>query len=252
MIVAILIGRGGSVGLPNKNVYPLFNRPLMSYPLLAAQNSKFVDDVYVSTDSKEIMDIATKFDAKTINRPPKLATSEATVEDVFVHAYEFIKSHTKEKIEFIVILMCNAVSVLPETIDNGVEILRSKKDFDSAVTVSGYNMFSPIRARKIGKDGSLIPFVSFDQFNFEVDSNRQKQDTVYFHDCGVSIVRPKCLENVKEALLPQKWMGKKIYPLIQDGVLDVDFAYELPIAENWLKTNGFTEEKLPYKIKIVK
>ena len=58
MIVAILIGRGGSVGLPNKNVYPLLNRPLMSYPLLAAQNSKFVDDVYVSTDSKEIMDIA--------------------------------------------------------------------------------------------------------------------------------------------------------------------------------------------------
>ena len=44
-------------------------------------------------------------------------------------------------------------------------------------------------------------------------------------------------------------MGKKIYPLIQEGVLDVDFAYELPIAENWLKTNGFTEEKLPYKLK---
>ena len=249
MIVAILIGRGGSIGLPNKNVYPLLNRPLMSYPLLAAQNSKFVDDVYVSTDSKEIMDIAKKFGAKTINRPPELATSESMPEDVFVHGYEFIKSHTKEKIEFIVILMCNAVSVLPETIDNGVEILRSKKDFDSAVTVSGYNMFSPIRARKIGKDGSLIPFVPFDQFNFKVDSNRQKQDTVYFHDCGASIVRPKCLKNIKEGLLPQKWMGKKIYPLIQEGVLDVDFAYELPIAENWLKINGFTEEKLPYKLK---
>ena len=83
MIVAILIGRGGSVGLPNKNVYPLLNRPLMSYPLLAAQNSKFVDDVYVSSDSKEIMDIAKKFGAKTINRPSELATSESTVEDVF-------------------------------------------------------------------------------------------------------------------------------------------------------------------------
>ena len=110
-------------------------------------------------------------------------------------------------------------------------------------------MFSPIRARKIGKDGSLIPFIPFDQFNFKIDSNRQKQDTVYFHDCGASIVRPKCLENIKEGLLPQKWMGKKIYPLIQEGVLDVDFAYELPIVENWLKTNGFTEEKLPYKLK---
>ena len=127
MIVAILIGRDGSIGLPKKNVYPLLNRPLMSYPLLAAKNSKFVDDVYVSTDSKDIMDVAKKLGAKTINRPPELATSKATVESAFVHAYEFIKSHTKEKIEFCVILMCNAVSVLPKTIDNGVEILRSKK-----------------------------------------------------------------------------------------------------------------------------
>ena len=77
--------------------------------------------------------------------------------------------------------MCNAVSVLPETIDKGVEILRSKKDFDSAITVTGFNMFSPIRARKVAKDGSLIPFVPFENFNFKVDSNRQKKDTVYFH-----------------------------------------------------------------------
>ena len=44
-------------------------------------------------------------------------------------------------------------------------------------------------------------------------------------------------------------MGKKIYPLTQEGVLDVDYPYELPIAEYWLKTSGFTEEKLTYKLK---
>lgn len=249
MIVGILIGRGGSVGLPNKNVLPLLNRPMMTYPLLAAQNSKFVDEIYVSTDSIEIMDVAKKFKAKIIDRPKELATSEATVEDVFVHAYEFIKRQSKEKIEYIVILMCNAVSVLPDTIDKGIEVLRSKAEYDSAVTVSGYNMFSPIRARKIDKDGSLVPFVPFDQFNFKIDSNRQKQDTVYFHDCGTSVVRVKCLENIKEGLLPQTWMGKKIFPLVQDGVLDVDYEYELKIAENWLRSKGFTEESLPYKIK---
>ena len=221
----------------------------MAYPLLAAQNSKSVDTVYVSTESKDIMDVATNYGAKIINRPPELATSEAILEDVFVHAYEHIKTQEKEDIELIILLMCNAVSVLPDTIDKGIEILRSKKDFDSAVTVSGYNMFTPIRARKIGEDGSLVPFVPFDQFNFKIDSNRQKQDTVYFHDCGASVIRPKCLEKIDEGLLPQKWMGKKIYPLTQEGVLDVDYPYELPIAEYWLKTNGFTEEQLPYKLK---
>ncbi len=143
--------------------------------------------------------------------------------------------------------MCNAVMILPDIIDKGIEILRKKLDLDSAVTVSDYNMWSPVRARKIGEDGCLHPFVPFDQFKFKIDSNRQKQDTVYFHDCGVSVVRPKCLENIKEGLLPQKWMGKKIYPLMQTGGLDIDYSFEIPLAENWLREKGFTEEKLPYK-----
>ena len=252
MIIAMLIGRDGSVGIPKKNVYPILNRPLMSYPLLAAQNSKFVDEVYVSTDSSEIIEVGKSLGAKIINRPKELATSEAIVEDVYVHAYEHIKSEEKEEIEFIVLLMCNAISILPETIDKGIEILREKDDFDSAVTVSGYNMFTPVRARKIADDGSLVPFASLDMFDFKIDYNKQKQDTVYFHDCGASIIRPKCLDNINEGLLPQKWMGKKIYPLVQDGVLDVDLPYELPMAENWLKTNNFTKDKLPYKIKEIK
>ena len=44
-------------------------------------------------------------------------------------------------------------------------------------------------------------------------------------------------------------MGKKIYPLTQNGVLDVDYEYEIKIAENWLKSSGFTNDSLPYKLK---
>ena len=80
MIPAILIGRGGSVGLPNKNILPILSRPLMSYPLLAAKNSKYVDKVFVSTDSQEIMNVAKKLGAEVIDRPNDLATSEASVE----------------------------------------------------------------------------------------------------------------------------------------------------------------------------
>lgn len=249
MIAALLIGRGGSVGLPNKNVYKILKRPLMAYPLLAALNSKFVDEIFVSTDSKKIENVAIDLGANIIKRPAELATSEAVVEDVFSHGYKYIQDYTKKEIEFLVILMCNAVMVLPDTIDKGIDVLRSNKDMDSAVTVSDYNMFSPIRARKIGSNGLLNPFIPFDQFKFKVDSNRQKQDIVYFHDCGVSVVRPKCIENIKTGLLPQKWMGQNIYPLTQSGGLDIDYAYEMPIAENWLKDKGFTEEKLPYKIR---
>jgi CMP-N-acetylneuraminic acid synthetase len=249
MIVGILVGRGGSVGLPKKNITPVLGRPLMCYPLLAAKNSKYIDELFLSTESEDLAKIGKEYGASIINRPAELATSDSTLEDVFFHALHSIKKQRNEKIEFIVLLMCNAVSVLPKTIDNGIEILRSKKQFDSAVTVTGFNMFTPVRARKIDKDGSLVPFVPLDQFNFKIDSNRQKQDTVYFHDCGASVVRPKCLERVAEGLLPQKWMGQKIYPLTQEGVLDVDYDYELQIAENWLLKNGFTDKKLPYDLR---
>ena len=67
----------------------------MSYPLLAAQNSKFVDDVYVSTDSEAIAKVGTKFGAKIIKRPAELATSEAVLEGAFLHAYKFIKDQFK-------------------------------------------------------------------------------------------------------------------------------------------------------------
>ncbi len=97
MIAALLIGRGGSVGLPNKNVYPILNRPLMSYPLLAALNSKFVDEIYVSTDSKKIEEVGKNFNANIIKRPAELATSDALVEDVFTHGYNYIKDKKKKR-----------------------------------------------------------------------------------------------------------------------------------------------------------
>ena len=247
MIMGLLIGRGGSVGFPNKNVYPILKRPLMSYPLLAALNSQSVDEIYVSTDSDKIESVGKEFGAKIIKRPPELATSQALVEDVFVHGYRHVKDELKKNIEFIVILMCNAPMILPSTIDEGINVLRKNKEVDSAVTVSAYNMFTPIRARRIEEDGLLHPFIPFDKFKFKIDSNRQKKNSVYFHDCGVSVVRPSCLDNINEGLLPQKWMGKKIHPLIQEGGLDIDYAYEVPIAEGWLKAKGFTETKLPYK-----
>jgi CMP-N-acetylneuraminic acid synthetase len=247
MIIALLVGRGGSVGMPNKNVYPVLKRPLMSYPLMAALNSKFINEVYVSTDSKEIKNVAIQYGAKVINRPPELATSEAILENTLEHGYKHVKAETKKEIELVVVLMCNAVMILPETIDQGIEILKKRKEIDSAVTVSDYNMWSPIKARKVGEDGLLHPFIPFEKFKFKVDSNRQKQDTVYFHDCGASIVRSKCIENIKDGLLPQKWMGNKIYPLKQKGGLDIDYSYEIPLAEHWLKEKGFAEQKIPYK-----
>ena len=252
-VYALLIGREGSVGFPDKNVYPILGRPLMAYPLLAAINSKCVKEVYVSTDSQRIMGIAKEYGAKIIERPPELCTKEALGEDVFVQGYKYIKDVLKKEIEIIVLLFCNAPTILSSTIDKGIEILKKNEKIDSVVTVSIYNMWSPLRARKLKDDGFLHPFVPFETFGDPktLNCDRDSQGDVYFADMSASIVRPRCLENMKDGLLPQKWMGKKIYPLKQWGGCDIDYEWQIPGVEYWLKKQGFTERRTPYENKNV-
>lgn len=246
MIVALLIGREHSVGFPGKNVYPILGRPLMEYPLLAAKNAKIVDHVYISTDSPKIKDTGRKNGVEIIDRPPELCTDSALGEDALVHGYHVIKDalkRRKKEIELMVLLHCNSPTIISETIDEGVRVLRENPYFDSAVTVSRYNMWSPLRARKIGEDGLLHPFMPFEIFGDPkiLSCDRDSQGDVWFADMGVSVVRPRCLENLLEGLLPQKWMGQRIYPLKQWGGCDVDYEWQIPMVEYWLKKHGFTE-----------
>lgn len=240
MIAALLLGREGSVGFPGKNTYPVCGKPLMAYPLLAALESKFVDEVYVSTDSEKIKEIGREFGAFIINRPKYLCTKKALGEDAYVHGYRYIKDKFKKDIELIVLLFCNAPTVTSQIIDEGVSQLRREKDIDSAVSVSRYNMWSPLRARRIGVDGLLQPFVPFRIFgnSKKLNCDRDSQGDVWFADMSVSIVRPRCLENIDKGILPQRWMGKKIYPLRQWGGLDVDYRWQIPQVEYWLKEHS--------------
>ena len=256
MIASLLLGREGSVGFPGKNTYPILGRPLMVYPILAAKNSKYVDIIFLSTDSGKYKEIGKEYGIEIIDRPHELATREALGEDAFAHGYRVIKNklraqgskEDKNDIEFMVLLFCNAATITAKNIDRGIEILRKHPKYDSAVTVSCYNMWSPLRARKIDKDGLLKPFVPFEMFGNPqtLDCNRDSQGNVWFADMGVSVVRPHCLEDLSYGLLPQKWMGQKIYPLKQWGGCDVDFEWQIPIVEYWLRKHGFTEISSPY------
>jgi hypothetical protein len=245
VIPALLIGREGSVGFPGKNVYPLLGKPLMEYPLLAAKGSRHIDAIYVSTDSPRIREISRGYGARLIDRPPELCTAASLGEDVFVHGYRRIQEGLSpgDSLEMLVLLMCNAPTITSGLIDEGIEVLRAHPDYDSAVSVSRYNMFSPLRARKIGGDGLLHPFVPFEFFGDPrtLNCDRDSQGDVWFADMGVSIVRPRNLEHLGEGLLPQKWMGQRIYPLKQWGSLDIDYEWQVPQARFWLEEHGFQE-----------
>ena len=251
MNVALIIGRKGSTGFPGKNTMPILGRPLCAYPILAAKHSWYVSDVYVSTDDEKIAKIGKELDCKIIDRPPELCTKEALGEDAFKHGYEVAKEQVEkrgEEIELLVLLFCNAATLLASTIDEGIEVLWEHDEYDSAVTVSCYNMWSPLRARKIGEDGLLHPFVPFETFGDPktLNCDRDSQGDAWFADVAVSVVRPHCMENMEAGLLPQKWMGQKIYPIKQRAGCDIDYAWQVPGVEFWLRDNGFSENSTPY------
>jgi len=237
LIYALVIGRGGSKGFPGKNTKIVLEKPLMAYPIIAANKSKYIEDVFLSTDSNEIREIGEKFGAHFIKRPPELCTDQALGEDAYRHGYEWIKENINSNISAIVLLFCNSVCVTTKLIDKGIKVLKTQPEIDSAVSVSKYNMWSPLRARKINENGFLKPFVPFETFGDPktLNCDRDSQGDVWFADMGVSIVRPRCIENMEEGLLPQKWMGRKIYPLKQEAGFDIDYEWQLPLVENWLK-----------------
>ena len=241
MIVALLIGRKGSKGFPGKNTYKVLGHPLCYYASIAAINTPDIDKFYFSTDCPSLKNFARENKIDVIDRPEELATSDAFPELVFAHGYDEIKKRNPAKdVEFLVLLMANCVTITSDKIIEGIKVLRENPDYDSAVTVSSYNTYSPHRARKLDKDGLLQPFVPFENFDEKVEivADRNAMGDVWFADMGVSIIRPRCLVDWESNLLPQRWMGNKIYPIEQSAGFDVDYIYEIPLVEHWLKEYG--------------
>ncbi len=244
MICALMMGRAESTGFPKKNIKKVLGKRMFEYPLIACKNSKYVDKIFVSTDCPVIARVSKKYGAIHIKRPKKLTTNKALGEHVYEHGYFEIKKMVNlgaKNIEFIVLLMANAPTITGKLIDKGINILRRNKKLDSAVSTSIYNMWSPLRARKVNNSNLLKPFIPFETFGNPktLSCDRDSQGNVYYADMSVSIVRPRCLENVREGLLPQKWMGKKIAPILSWGGCDVDYEWQLPMVEFWLKKNGY-------------
>lgn len=263
MIVAIEIGRGGSTGFPGKNSYEILGHPLMAYPLMAVNNSKYLfDDLFFSTEDEKLKQIAIDYGASIIDRPKKLATNEALADDVFVHAYNQIKNKYKitrvwdlnitgmgttgnqttaldnpkeVNIDLIVLLFANAPCITGVMIDDMIDRLRAQPNADSICTVSEYQMFSPYRMREI-KGKWLRNWHRSDCF-IGITCDRSSGEVPYIYDCSCAVVRPVCLERITEyGLPPQRWLGQKILYYKQDiPALDVDFEYQLGQISFWLK-----------------
>ena len=89
-VLAIIPARGGSQGLPQKNILPLANQPLIAWTIAAGKKSKYIDKLIVSTDDKKIADIAESYQCEVpFLRPGNLSSDEAQTIDVIIHANKY-------------------------------------------------------------------------------------------------------------------------------------------------------------------
>ena len=237
MNVAILFGRKNSKSVKDKNIYKFFGKPAFRYPLDAALKCKHIDLIYVSTDSEKIAKECEKKECKVIKRPKNLCTDDALLEDAIQHAVNVCIKDNKN-IKNFVILLCNSVCVLNKDLDYAFQILK-KKRVDSITTISKFNMFSPVRAKKIKNKviNNYIPNKTLSKIT-SLSCDRDKSIDTFFCTGSFTISKANILKNLKKNPMPFRWIGKRAQYIEQDQCVgDIDFEWQLPSIEWWLKKN---------------
>ena len=135
-IVAIIPARGGSKGIPNKNIKKFCGKPLIAWSIEGAIKAKKVDRVFVSTDSKKIVKIAKKYGAEApFIRPSELATDKVGIEPVLKHTYEWLIENENYKADALILLLPTSPTRQTFHIEEAIRIFR-KKEVDSVVSVN--------------------------------------------------------------------------------------------------------------------
>jgi N-acylneuraminate cytidylyltransferase/CMP-N,N'-diacetyllegionaminic acid synthase len=126
-VLAIIPARGGSKGLPGKNIKKLCGKPLIAWTIEQAKSCSDIDRIVVSTDDKNIADIAKKYGTKVpFMRPAKLASETALTIDAIFHAISWLKEHEDDQPEYILLLQPTSPLRTREDIDGAIKTLKDK------------------------------------------------------------------------------------------------------------------------------
>lgn len=159
-IIAVIPARGGSKGIPRKNLYTIDDLPLIGYVIQAVNNSRYIDTVLVSTDDKEIAEYVKEYKGITpFMRPKELASDTATTISVIHHALTFYETK-KEHYELVITLQPTQPLVQSWHIDEAIERCIEYQESIVGVTKQRHH---PILLRRMLKDSSLesiLPHVS--------------------------------------------------------------------------------------------
>ena len=215
-ILAVIPARGGSKGIPGKNIELLAGKPLVTWSIEAALGVSHVDRVVVSTDDEKIVRVAKKFGADIIMRPDEIAGDKTPMEPVLAHAVDYLE---KEKYIPDVTILLQPTSPLrtAEHIRGAVEKFLAS-DFDSLISV--FKIYN--NRHEIDKNNLIAP-------TFAKSKNRDERPAAVFENGAIYISK---IELIKSGRI----RGDKIgyYEMDQYSSIDIDTLLDFEVAEKLL------------------
>lgn len=174
-ILAIIPARGGSKGLPKKNIIELCGKPLIAWTIENALISRYIDQIVVSTENQEIAEISKQYGAQVVERPQELARDDSPTIDAIVQVINWFEKR-REYFDIIILLEPTSPLRKEKDIDNAIELFSENIDkADSLISVGEVHLENPHITKKI-ENGYLRPLI-------EIGKNvhqRQQLPKVFF------------------------------------------------------------------------
>ena len=225
-ILAVIPARGGSKGIPDKNINLLRNKPLIYYTICEALKSRMLTDFIVSTDSKKIKEVSEHYGAKVpFLRPDNLSHDNALAIPTIQHAVKYY-----EKIvgfEYDIILMLQPTAPLRTAKDIDVSLKKLiDSDADSVISVVDVDNYHPYKMKKI-KGENLHDYVNSNLEN----PPRQELPKLYIVNGAIYATRRNIF------ILENTFKGKKCIPYImpQSRSINIDRLTDFLVADYYLK-----------------
>lgn len=225
-VLAIVPARGGSKGLPGKNIRPLAGKPLIGWTLESAKKSKYLDEIFVSTDSQEIADVAESFGVNVPElRPTELASDTATSASVVLYTIDFFRKQGND-FDYILLLEPTSPMRKEDDIDNAIALACEHPQKAGVVSLGEVHMEHPSIVKKISQDSIIEPYVEAQKV-----TRRQQLDKAYFPYGVVYLVRTDYFEKT------QIFYGKDSLPYLIERwqCYEVDDIYDFTAIEAILK-----------------
>jgi YrbI family 3-deoxy-D-manno-octulosonate 8-phosphate phosphatase len=215
-VLAVIPARGGSKGIPRKNIRLLAGYPLIAYSIEIARQSALVTRIIVSTDDEEIAAVARGLGADVpFLRPPELAQDDTRDLPVFQHALNWLNENEGYIPDVVVQLRPTTPIRERDSVDRAITLMFDHPAADSvrAIVIPDKN---PFKMWTISTDGMMKPLIQLDGIPEAYNAPRQSLPEAYWHSGQIDVIRPETL------LVKNSMSGDNIVPIVLDPLYSVD------------------------------